>query len=172
MEAIHLEKRAGVRSLFLLLLLTGLRCSELLNAKWSDLDMKRRTLHLADTKSGRPRTVPLSEGAAGVLRSLPRIVGRDWLFPSPTGADQPMSKPKKRWAAIRDRARCPDLTIHDLRRTVSDIVVRKTGSVKSAQAALGHAALDTTLRHYTRARDEEAREAVEAVAAEILGRTG
>ena len=37
---------------------TGMRRSELLSLRWGDVDMKRATVHLADTKNGHPRWVP------------------------------------------------------------------------------------------------------------------
>jgi integrase len=38
-----------------LLLLTGCRLREILNLRWSDVDVKRGTLHLPDSKTGKKK---------------------------------------------------------------------------------------------------------------------
>lgn len=57
-----------MRGALWLYLLTGLRKSELLTARWADVDLDRRELRLPNTKADRPHIVPLSEPALEVLR--------------------------------------------------------------------------------------------------------
>ena len=179
LEAIDLEPDPFHRAIFRLLLLTGLRKSELLNARHSDLDLKKRTLHLPKTKSGMPRTVPLSKVAVEIIRDLPRCEGNGHLFPAhridqktskvqSRHNDRPMNNPNKQWARIRRRACCPDLRIHDLRRTASVTVIEATGNPKTAQKILGHADLQTTMKHYSSVEEAEVREGVEALAKALL----
>jgi len=40
---------------------TGMRKSEILGLKWHDIDIKRNIIHLADTKNGENREVPMNE---------------------------------------------------------------------------------------------------------------
>lgn len=47
---------------------TGMRRSEILSFRWSDLDIFKRTVHLPDSKNGHPRTVPLTPVALTCLR--------------------------------------------------------------------------------------------------------
>ena len=82
--------------------------------------------------------------------------------------NRPMSFPKKQWQRVRKAAGCNDLRIHDLRRSASHTVIKATGNPRAAQKVLGHADLSTTLRHYASVTDEETREAVEALASEVL----
>jgi integrase len=51
-----------------LLLLTGCRKRELLDAKWSDLDLPRRTWRIPTTKTGKARHVPLSTAGLPEVR--------------------------------------------------------------------------------------------------------
>jgi len=188
LAAIDAEPNAYHRGLFRLLLLTGLRKSELLNAKHKDLDLGEKTLHLPKTKSGKPRTIPLSGEAVQIIRKLPRCVGNDHIFPAhrveyqldrDTGernfqmffrsGNQPMSNPKKQWRRVRHAAGCDDLRIHDLRRTASVMVIRATGNPRAAMKVLGHADLGTTLKHYASVTDEETRDAVEALSHALNG---
>ena len=70
--AIDTEDNAFVRACFWLLLLTGMRRSELLNCTRAQVDIKQRRIFLPDTKSGEPRYVPLNQAAVDVIEALPR----------------------------------------------------------------------------------------------------
>ena len=48
------------------------------------------------------------------------------------------------------------------------MVIKATGNPKAAQKVLGHADLATTLRHYGSVTDEDTRDAVEALASQVL----
>jgi integrase len=54
-----------------LLLLTGCRSGEILNLRWSEVDLDRGLLHLPDSKTGK-KTIVLAAPAMEVLASLPR----------------------------------------------------------------------------------------------------
>lgn len=64
-------------------ILTAVRTSEALNARWSEIDLDAAvwTIPAERMKAKREHRVPLTEAAIGILRSLPRIDGEDWLFP-------------------------------------------------------------------------------------------
>lgn len=79
--AIDEEPNQIARGALWLYLLTGARKSELLNARWSDIDPERRELRLADTKAGRIHYIPLSDPALTLLEHLPRVPGNPYLFP-------------------------------------------------------------------------------------------
>src|SRR2546426_5059944 len=51
---------------------TGARRAELCRLRWSDVDMKRRTVTFWETKNGRDRTVPMTETLRRELHALPR----------------------------------------------------------------------------------------------------
>lgn len=182
LASIEEEPNPYHRALFKLLLLTGLRKGEWLRARWSDLDMRGRRLRLPKTKAGKERIVPLSPTALDILRQLRRCVGNDHVFPAHhfdrhghlryRQDSRPMSDPKKQWRRVRGRAGCGDLRVHDLRRTASNLMLRRVGNPKVVQMALGHAELETTLRHYVTAEEDEQREAAAALAEEILTGAG
>src|SRR5262249_53212097 len=58
---------------------TGMRRGELLDMRWSDVDLEARTARLTRTKNGHPRTVPLSAAARELLRNTLRT--GDMVFP-------------------------------------------------------------------------------------------
>ncbi|RVU36709.1 DUF4102 domain-containing protein [Hwanghaeella grinnelliae] len=65
------------------LILTATRTSEVLNATWDEIDLDARvwTIPAARMKARREHRVPLSDEAASILSSLPRVAGNPHLFP-------------------------------------------------------------------------------------------
>ncbi len=55
-----------------LALVTGMRRGELASLTWDNINFKKRTATLPETKNGEKRIVPLSEEAVRILRDLPR----------------------------------------------------------------------------------------------------
>ena len=66
-----------------LLLLTGARKSELLNAEWRHIDLEKRSWHLPMTKNGKSRHVPLAKAAVDIIRQLPKYDGCPYLLANP-----------------------------------------------------------------------------------------
>ena len=58
--------------MFRLVLLTGLRCGELIKLSWSDFDPERKTLLFRDTKAGKDQLLPISEDAIQLFLDHPR----------------------------------------------------------------------------------------------------
>lgn len=100
--AIDAEPNEYVRAAFKLYLLTGLRRSELLSLKWSDVALTEATLRLPDTKAGRPHTVPLVADALTILRGLPRMLGNPYVLPGHLPR-RPLVNVTKPWRRIRAR---------------------------------------------------------------------
>ena len=69
-----------------MLILTGARKREVLDAKWEDFDLGRRSWRIPISKSGKARHVPLSDGALNVLASMSRKV--EWAFANLTRANR------------------------------------------------------------------------------------
>lgn len=64
-------------------ILTACRTSEVLDADWSEIDMKAKlwSIPAARMKAGKVHTVPLSAPLIALLEGLPRIKGSSLLFP-------------------------------------------------------------------------------------------
>jgi integrase len=130
---------------FLLLLLTGLRCGEILDLEWRDVDLERATLRLKDSKTG-ARTVPVNNQALAVLQK--HSVGKTggYVVGSATGQGRPaLGKP---WQRIRKLAGIDDTAnIHCLRHTFASWAVMGGLSLAQTGALLGHKCSQTTLRY-------------------------
>jgi integrase len=116
--------------LFKFLMLTGQRKSEVAEARWSEIDLAKKTwtIPAERMKAGAAHVVPLSDDAITVLRSLPRFDGGDYLFSVQFGK-RPVaafSAAKAQFDAVmlkalredEPKAKLPDFVIHDIRRTV------------------------------------------------------
>ncbi len=47
---------------------TGMRLSEMLELKWQEVDLFRRTVTVIKSKNGEKRTIPINETVFGMLR--------------------------------------------------------------------------------------------------------
>ena len=126
-----------------LLLLTGLRRSELLRAKWSDVEWKQRALHVGRTKNGEALLAPLSHAAIKRLRLIPRLENNEYIFCGSI-VGSPIAYLDSTWRRIRKATGLHDLRIHDLRRTVGSWLVRDGASLHLVGAVLNHKDQKTT----------------------------
>ena len=102
-----------------LLILTGQRKSEIADLKWSEIDFDKRQIHLsaARTKNGREHIVPLSNEAMRILKAMPVVAGREYVFGEGRRGFQGWSKSK--WLiGTKLPADMPPWTLHDIRRSV------------------------------------------------------
>ena len=102
-EAIDEESNRYARCALWLYLLTGARKSELLTAKWVDVDWTREELRLPKTKAGRVHYIPLSGPALALLQDIPRIKNNPYIFPGLKPGSHLVNIDKP-WRRVRDRA--------------------------------------------------------------------
>ena len=154
------EESEPWRSYFALLLLLGVRRSELAGARWADIDFDSQTLRLTRTKSGEPRLAPLPRVAAELLRGLPSFGSTEYVFPG-TGRTGHLVEVKGAWRRVCRKAGLTDVTIHDLRRTVGSRMAIAGVNLPTIGRVLGHLNLNAT-QMYARLDLEAARRALEA----------
>ena len=129
-----------------MLLLTGARKREVLDARWDDFDAENRLWRIPFTKSGRPRTVPMSDGVMSVLDTVPRIAGSPCVFPNPD-TKKPYVAIHYAWDTARKRAGLQDVRLHDLRHSFASILINSGRSLYEVQHLLGHTQVKTTERY-------------------------
>jgi integrase len=101
-----------------MLVLTGQRRSEVIEAVWSEFDMPGRlwTIPADRMKNKAPHTVPLVDDVMAILATLPRFAGPH-LFS--TGAAPPTNSTIMKWKREFDKALgVGPYRLHDLRRTM------------------------------------------------------
>lgn len=168
-----LDEEANVfwRAYFRLALLLGTRRSELLRAKWSELDLVDGLWTLPTTKAGRTHTLPLPEAALRLLATLPSRSSSEWVFPGERRPGRPLSNANQAWTRIRKKAGLADVRIHDLRRTNGSWLAAQGCSLPLIGRVLNHSQPSTTAI-YARLDLAPIREALERNAKLMFGDAG
>ena len=166
-KALDASESPQLKSIVMLLLLTGARKTELLTAEWRHVDLERRAWFIPTTKTGKPRYVPLSQAAMDVIEALPRWDGCPWLLPNPATLHfyQDIKKP---WQNVHAAAGLGDLRIHDLRHSAASFMINAGVDLFAVGKILGHADHQSTMR-YSHLANDTLMKAVEAGAAKMAG---
>jgi integrase len=136
---------------------TGLRLGELRALRWGDIDWMRQVIRVRRSytwgaegapKSGKVRSVPLSDQPARALEGLSRrehwTQDEDLVFVSATGDFIDESALRRRFYAALRAAKLPRMRFHDLRHTFGTLAVQAF-SLTDVKAFMGHADIQTTM---------------------------
>lgn len=147
-----------------LLILTGARLREILDAQWSQVDLERGVIFLSDSKTGK-KPIYLSAAAQAVLASLPRIEGNPHII---AGAKEgaPRADLKKPWAAVKRAAGLEGFRQHDLRHSFASFGAGASFGLPIIGKLLGHSQAATTHR-YAHLDADPLRRAVDTIGATI-----
>ena len=150
-----------------MLIATGLRRSELLGLRWSDIDTDAATVTingklvripgeglkwLPDPKSdaGR-RTLSLPRFAMEMLsarRKVPYFGEQAMIFPSTAGTWRDPNNFGKQWRTAREALGVPEVTTHSFRKTVADLIDAEGLSARVGADQLGHSHVSMTQDKY------------------------
>jgi integrase len=136
---------------------TGLRLGELRALRWRDVDWLRQVIRVRRSytwgeegvpKSGKVRSVPLSDQPARALEGLSRRENwtgdEDLVFVSPTGGFLDEAGLRRRFYKALKAAKLPKMRFHDLRHTFGTLAVQAF-SLTDVKAFMGHADIQTTM---------------------------
>lgn len=132
-----------MRSIFKTLLFTGVRKTNTLEMKWSQINFDNNIWTIDKTKNGDPLTVYLCDQAVEVLKAIPRIEGCDWVFVNPQTGNHIVDI-KKAWGRIKERCGIKDIVIHDLRRSFATVLLSSGVEPSVVAKILGHKSLLAT----------------------------
>ena len=123
---------------------TGARVGEALQLNWNDIDDRYVTFW--ETKSSRPRTIPLTRRARTAVEEQRKSGGRT------TGPFRGVAYPKYRagWNLAKDQTAMRDdrqVVPHVLRHTCASRLAQSGVDIKRIQEFLGHRTLSMTLRY-------------------------
>lgn len=145
-----------------LLLLTGCRLREILNAKWEAVDFENGVLNLPTSKTGK-RSVVLGAAARQLLATMPRD-GTHVL-----GGDRPRADLKGPWRRACKAAGLVGVRLHDLRHSFASSVISGGASIAIVASLLGHASSKTAER-YAHLAQSPVRAATDRAGAEIAAK--
>ncbi len=138
------------RDVVLFAVMTGMRRGEILNLRWSEVDLERKIVNIETnatwkTKHGKRRVVPLNETAALLLAARVGKSPSDYVF---TLNDQKISES---WVShlfkryVREaKLSNPRYRFHSLRHTMATNLLRAGESIHVVQRILGHSSVKVT----------------------------
>ena len=144
--AIKNSKNPMLQHIISMLILTGARKREVLDAKWEDFDMERNIWRIPTTKAGKARIVPLSDTASVLLIKLRQRKRCAYAFANPVTL-KPYSSVYYSWHTARKKAGLSDVRVHDLRHSFASFLVNAGRSLYEVQTLLGHTQIKTTQRY-------------------------
>ena len=151
-EASRLQNASGAefRPLVSAALQTGCRAGELLALRAGDFDSRSKTLLIADSKSGKPRRVPLTDGGVTLFAGLAAGRGEgETLFKRADGSRwYRMAFVRAMRAACEGGKIAPAATFHTLRHTYASHLVQAGVPLMFVASALGHSDTRMVEKHY------------------------
>ena len=146
LRAINYSRNKMLKHIIPMLILTGARKREVLDAKWEDFDLDRGIWRIPNTKSGKARAVPLSDTARDLVKKLEATMCCDYVFANPNTC-KPYNSFYYSWHTARKDAGLADLRVHDLRHSFASFLVNAGRSLYEVQTLLGHSQITTTQRY-------------------------
>jgi integrase len=169
MAVLTTDENRMVCAILQLLLATGARLGEALQARWEHVNVEKRLWKIPaqNSKSKRVRSVPLNDSAIAVLSQLET---QEYLFVNRlTGL--PYTTITKVWERIRLKANLSNLRIHDLRHQFASFLVNNGRSLYDVQMILGHSSPVVTQR-YAHLSTKSLQEAANSASVQIQAAIG
>lgn len=169
----HLSGRALLyHSMYLLM---GMRNSEIIKLKWSEVDLEDRSLWVnpENNRTRKDREIPINPFIFKMLCELDRG-DSDWVFPSRAGSKKPHMDPsssfRKDWKrALADAGITRHLTPHDMRATFETFMHTNTAFTDTQREKMAGARIDVQKDLYVSMRAKDLRGLEESVQVEGLG---
>jgi integrase/recombinase XerD len=163
-QVVQTETQAGQpkdrlnRAWFYLLAHTGLRLSELLNLRLSDVDLRAKRLRIRSGKGDRDRVLPMTQQLATVLQDYlairePAATDHLLIFKGAALTGQLVPDRLERFGT---KAQIEPMTPHRLRHTLATFLINQGMPITSLQKFLGHQDINKTLI-YARVYDQTVR---------------
>lgn len=143
------------KPVFLFALNTGMRRGEIVKLDWADVDFLRGVIYVKQTKTAKPRSIPMNETVTVLLEGLgAKQGGKVFCQAKQTISDA--------WKWIKAKLELSDITFHDLRHTFATRLADAGVDPFTIAEILGHSDLKMTKR-YTHSLEVNKRRAVESL---------
>lgn len=149
LRVLQTDSNRPVALALLFLLSTGARRGEALKARWCDIDVANRVWRIPaeNSKSKKPRAIPLNSSALKVLQELgaPKSTEQSLFISDYNG--RPLRCITHAWFRMREKAGLEDVRMHDLRHSFASYLVNSGRSLYEVQQILGHSDPSVTMRY-------------------------
>jgi|TARA_B110000881_G_scaffold216312_1_gene231698 integrase len=132
----------------MLALLTGARKAEIWKLRYDAINFKRKFISFLITKSGTPRSVPMSNAIHEIIlrRARENSFRSPFVFPSPVKHNRPNDFGRT-WKTTLRNAKISDFRWHDLRHTSASYMVMAGISLRTVADVLGHTNISMTFKY-------------------------
>ena len=127
---------------------TGARKQEIWRLKFEDIDFKRNHIRLMETKSGKPRSIPMTQDLMEILqrRRVDINFTSHYVFPSPVNSNAPNNF-ERAWDTALKNSGIENFRWHDLRHTFASRAIMAGVTLRSLADLLGHSKVDMVFRY-------------------------
>ena len=144
-SALNEVEESVSRNAILMLLYTGVRKSNALAMKWSEVDLDAKVWLIPKTKTGKNLTIALADSAVELLNNIKSNNPDEvYVFPSATSKSGHLEDIKRVWATIKKKANISNLRTHDLRHNLATYMIAQGASPFVVQRALTHKSIKST----------------------------
>jgi len=159
----------NLKAIVIVALFTGMRKSEIFGLKWHDIDFKRNTITLLNTKNGDKREAPMSDLVKNTLIGIRKHPNSAYIFCDENGL--PVRDIRKSFSTALEKSGIkygsPDgVTLHSLRHSFASQLVMAGVDLNTVRELLGHKDMSMTLRYSHLAQSHKQR-AVELLSNKI-----
>lgn len=127
-------------------IMTGMRRGEILALRWESIDLGNGIIYVLETKSGKPREIPIAPKLAEMLKSIRKGDGGLVFEITARSLNRHFTKALK-------VAGIPNFRFHDLRHTFASHFVMETNDLPATQNLLGHHSPRMTQRYVHLSKD-------------------
>lgn len=137
---------------------TGMRKSEILTLKWTNINLETGIIFLTNTKNKKPRKAYLKGFVWEVFKNYSATnTHNGYVFPSHNGLE-PIDI-RAPWEKVLKEAKIENMKFHDLRHTFASYLTMNKATAMETSILLGHEDLSMT-RRYSHIGDDHAGETV------------
>ncbi|MBW1729035.1 MAG: tyrosine-type recombinase/integrase [Deltaproteobacteria bacterium] len=134
-----------ISTFFRTLLYTGMRLSEAVNLKWTDINFKRGLITVTERKAKDYNTIPIHPELAEWLKKLPT---KKNLYVFDSGTNEPVYHNNYYWKLLQEACRetgVKPMRVHDLRHATAGHLVMAGVDLVTVSRILGHSDIKQTM---------------------------
>lgn len=145
LDACKASKWPRLYLLVLLALTTGARRGELVGLRWSHFDLERAVVHVARTKNGDAKVLPLVPAVVEEVQLLAGAPGA-LVFPGKRAPGKAFNF-EQRWSAALKAAGVKNFRFHDLRHSCASLLAQNGATLLEIGDLLGHRQVSMAKRY-------------------------
>lgn len=127
---------------------TGMRQGEIINLKWNNIDLFKKTITVLKTKNKQVKTIPMNDTVFNILLERSKVRSMSgYIFVGTGGERMSQNAIAHYFDHTRRKAGMQDFRFHDLRHTAASRMVQNKIDIYIVSKILGHKDIRTTMRY-------------------------